>query len=199
MPTVGAFHEQYWNNDRHTHVVTPPPTVSNGGYPVWQASVISGVVFGPPLDPLKRCWRWLVFLWRAVCIAARVPIAGRAAWLIWAAQQAASAEMILLATLPAPERAVYRQVEAMIASEHWPAALAAVQRTWTTPKFNDDQLWKAMSVKVRQDRGAAQRLFRHLHAVQALQDAGVTVPVADLHFLLEAAYQAWAAVPKRTV
>lgn len=192
MPSVGLFHEQYWNNNRHTNIVVVSAPKSAGGYPLWQSSVsVHSVAFAPPLDPLYRLWARLRWLWAMVRVLWSTPVADRDWTLTWASR---------LQRLSEADSAAFDHLWDLAQSPAWNAAVHAVEQTWTTPAFTTDfKLWKAITAKTAANAGESIRLYRHLDAVQHLNAQGVDVPLHDLHFLLEAAYVVFAARPKRTV
>src|SRR5258706_15608552 len=59
MPTIGIFHTNYW--EFSDTVVPPPPSTVAGGYPAWQAGVITpslvGIV-GAWIDARMALLKW---------------------------------------------------------------------------------------------------------------------------------------------
>lgn len=185
MPTVGVFHTNYWA----TSVDLPPPVLSKGGYPPWQAAVTaSGVVFGPPLDILRPYWqrlRWIVRLVRR----------------LWAYHDPAYQQRIQtwldrLAALDQEQIDVLEVVSETVQHPQWQAARGLVRECATTLGFNDPHAWVPYSRAVKRDPGQAQNIFRHVKVVHGLKDhahaEGETLTNPTAHLLAELAYVGFA-------
>jgi hypothetical protein len=187
MPTLGCFSQQYWNGNRHTNQVIVPLKAGGGGYPLWQSSVAFGLF---PMEALRTGWakvRWCASLVRLVW---RIDPRDRGWLRDW---------IVDLPAFTPQERYVYDELRHLMASPLWPVAQHAVKATATTQGFNEPKFWKSISAKVHTDPGHAAQLFRHLHAVQQLQEILPALSSHQRNLVIEAAYHAFTQIPKRTV
>ena len=197
MPTVGFFGQQYWNGNRHTNVVVPPPDSSMGGYPLWQSSV-SIVVFGPPLNLLRVIWRRFRFVLSLVPLLWWTAESDR----VWVRTWLKGWPGYWLEAWPGyspQERYVFDELATLFVSDTWPKAQQAVAQTATTAGFNEPKYWKGLSTMVHATPGKAAQHFRHQDAVRNLQTLGVDRSSHEMNFVVEAAYHAFTQIPKRTV
>ena len=152
----------------HSDTVVQPVRVSQGGYPGWQISVIASL-WGAVGDYLTATWGAWSWVWALV---RRIRGLDR------------DRQLVILRTLDLVEHRTY------------PLALSAVRQTATTRGFHDPQAWKPLSHALKGDRGQAENTFRHLNAVNLLQNAarsaGSTLTNPELHCLSELAYQSFA-------
>lgn len=168
MPTIGPFHTHFWEV---SDTSVQPVRVSNGGYPLWQASVVA-----PSLLGVLGAWldtRWSQLQWYA-----------RLCWRVW--------------HLGTPQRAVIIRVLDLLESPEYPAAKQAVRQTATTLGFSHDH-WKVkLSRTIKDSPGRAENIFRHMHAcalTRTISESTLTNPTCD--FLVELAYQEYALKPWR--
>jgi hypothetical protein len=162
MPLVGEFHQKYWNlSDTNA----PPVHIGRGGYPVWQASVITPSLLGMLgawLDTKLAQWRW----WK--------PVIGRVNRLD------SERRAVLLLTLDALEAPAYT------------AAQTAVRQTAVTLGFNRPSAWTDLSREVKSSPAKAENNYRHLLAVRktdtTLREQGSTLTNPQLNLTTELAY-----------
>lgn len=106
MPTVGLFHGSYWNlSDTNA----APVHIGKGGYPLWQASVITPSLFGVLSafwDTFKHWARW---------------------WLRWGQ---------VIHALNSDQRMVLERVLKGLTSPAFPKAQQSVKQTAQTPGFD---------------------------------------------------------------
>jgi hypothetical protein len=168
MPLVGEFHQKYWNlSDTNL----PPVHIGKGGYPVWQASVITPSLLGMIgawIDSKIALYRWWKPLLRRIAALDREQ---RAVWLL---------------TLDALEQPAYR------------AAQTAVRQTATTLGFNRPEAWTELSREVKSSPAKAENNYRHLLAVRKvdtmLREQGSTLTNPELNLTTELAYHGFARV-----
>lgn len=162
MPVVGEFHQKYWNlSDTNA----PPVHIGRGGYPIWQASVITPSLFGMVMAWIHHkldVWRW----WK--------PLFSR------------------VAALSKEQRAVWLLALDSIESPAYGAAQQAVRETATTLGFNRPERWKDLSREVKDSPAKAENNFRHLLAVRKtdtfLRAQGSTLSNPELNLATELAY-----------
>lgn len=168
MPLIGEFHTKYWEN---SDTNAAPVHIGRGGYPAWQASVITPSLLGMLgawLDTKLAQWRW----WK--------PVIGRV--------NALDAEQrgVLLLALESLESPGYR------------CAQAAVRQTAVTLGFNRPEAWKELSREVKDSPARAENNFRHLLAARktglALKAQGSTLTNPELNLTTELAYHGFARV-----
>lgn len=185
MPVVGEFHGHYWNlSDSNAAPVAGP---GRGGYPAWQASVTSMIIFGPPLDWLKALWLRLRWLVRLLVWGWRVPRDEREWTLVTLGQ---------IVRLGREERAVLGQALTLMDSPNWQPARTIVRQTAQTLGFNRPEAWLPYSRALKAEPGQAENTFRHLKSVHDLraQARSSTVTNPQAHFLIELAYQGFGAM-----
>jgi hypothetical protein len=186
-PVIGEFHGHYWNlSDSYAAPVAP---AGRGGYPAWQSAVTSMIVFGPPLDVMRDLWRRLRWLVRLLVWGWRVPHEERD-WALLTLRQ--------VRALGREERAVVGQALTLMASPTWPTARVIVRTTAQTLGFNRPEAWLPYARALKAEPGQAENTFRHLKSVHDLkaqaQAASSTVTNPQAHFLIELAYQGFAAM-----
>lgn len=166
MPTIGIFHTKYWEFS-DTNVA--PVRITKGGYPAWQASVITPSLLGMIgawLDTKLEQFRWWKKLFRRV--------------------QALDPERtaVLLYSLTMLEQPAYT------------AAQTAVRQTAVTLGFNRPESWKELSREVKDSPGRAENTFRHLLACRkvnvTMRAQGSTLTNPVLNLVTELAYQGFA-------
>ena len=194
MPTVGPFHRFYWKARANP---VAPPVRSRGGYPPWQASVTSALVFGwVPLDAIAPIWRqvrWLLHIARRLW-----------PWRAPETQDRLETWIARIESFDAEQLAVLERVVAAMTGPHWPAAQQAVRTCATTPKFHAPEQWVVYSRELKANVGQAQNIFRHVKALSVLRPLGdgpAPLSNPEAHLLIELAYQAFAAMgrPDRQV
>jgi len=162
MPLVGEFHQKYWNiSDTNL----PPVHLGRGGYPIWQASVITpslvGIV-GAWLDTKLEQFRW----WRA--LYRRIKVLDR------------ERRAVLLIALETLEHPAYT------------SAQTAVRQTAVTLGFNRPEAWTELSRQVKGSPGRAENHYRHLLACRKVDTAvraqGSTLTNPELNLVTELAY-----------
>ena len=178
MPILSWAHSQYWSPAPSTYV-PPPPGPSRGGYPGWQAGVVSMGPFGY-LSAWAHAWLiWLRTWWRFF--------------------QRVSA-------LSVPQRVVFLRTLRLLESPPYPYARQAVRTTATTLGFRDPQSWVAYSRAIKQDQSQAENWWRAVRARALLREAwAATQPGStttrlsngDATLLTELAYQEYTVRPWR--
>lgn len=207
MPVIGEFHSKFW---RGTVGGGPPPPAgdsSPGGPYLYQAAVHTAmamsVVFGPPLDLLRTWWDGLMWWLALVRRIARLDVTHRMALLDVLDRLEGDTTLALhrsvagVLSCDPEQRAVVDRAVAVVRGPLWGPAKAAVRDCATTPKFHQPEQWVEWSRAIKQNKGQAQNVFRHLKAVQAvrgLADADLPVSNPDAHLVVELAYQGFAAV-----
>lgn len=163
MPLIGEFHGFYFNiSDTNA----APVHIGRGGYPGWQASVVTPSMLG-----MLGAW---IDTW-----VARLKWHGRLACRLHRTSE--ESRQIVLRVMDALEHPAY------------PTAREAVRKTAVTLGFNNPDAWKFLSRAMKDDPGRAENVFRHLHAMQLLrtsQSSTLTNPQQNL--LVELAYQGFA-------
>lgn len=161
MPTIGIFHTKFWefSDTNFPHA----STTVGGGYPAWQAAVITPSLVGIVGAWIDARWELLKWHWR---FAVRVH------------------------RLSYESRGVLSRALTSMESPAYPKAQAAVRRTATTLGFMNDPN-RAEVIKYMKDTpGRVENVYRHLHARKALSAAaGSTLANHELNFLTELAYQ----------
>ena len=225
MPTAWA-HEFYFNNS--STAVAPVLAAGAGGYPLWQAGVITPSLLGG----LQVYWEriaWWGRLFRKVWRLPRslhsaldllvdgllVPV-GHVATVAQAYPVAVSGKVqrrsgivcrqpttIKKPTLlqrwtapkvkdaPAEKSAPTALLRAAMLLEHpaYPVALEAVKRTRETVGFHKPESWQGLSRQMKASPGAAENIFRHMHACQYTRShAPSTLSNPDCNLLVELAY-----------
>lgn len=166
MPLVGEFHQKYWNlSDTNL----PPVHFGRGGYPIWQASVITPSLLGMLgawLDTKLEQFRW----WRA--IYRRISVLDR------------ERRAVVLLTLEALEHPAYT------------SAQVAVRQTATTLGFNRPEAWTELSRQMKGAPNRSENVYRHLLACRkvdtALRAQGSTLTNPELNLTTELAYHGFA-------
>lgn len=160
MPTILTFHTQYWEfSDSNA---APLPVPSKGGYPMWQAAVITPSLFG------------IVGAW----------IDARMALLRWHWSLARRVHR-----LSGESRAVLMRTVGTLESPAYAKAQAAVRTTATTIGFTTDAVGKSLKGYLTSSPGRAENTMRHLHAMRRLQEtAGSTLTNHEQNWLTELAY-----------
>lgn len=169
MPLQGEFHTFFWEN---SDTSVAPVRVTRGGYPVWQASVITlGFGFGGLLPWWERLidrlgWFWLVFR-RTVRLDRE-------------------RRLTVIKVIEALEHATY------------PTAQRSVRKTATTLGFNRPESWKELSRSLKSEPGQAENAFRHLEACRLVKVNQVTSTLTNpqLHLMVELAYQGFGILGK---
>jgi hypothetical protein len=160
MPTVGVFHRHFVWDFSDTNAA--PIHISGGGYPGWQAGVITPSLFG-----IIGAWidaRWALVKWH-------LGIARR------------------LHRLSSESRGVVLRVLTAVEHPAYPSAQAAVRKTATTLGFNQAGYMNTMGHYLKDSRGRLENTYRHLHACKTLQEtAGSTLTNHEQNFLTELAY-----------
>src|SRR6185369_5411365 len=163
MPTIGLFHTNYWefSDTNFPH----PSTTVGGGYPAWQAGVIT-----PSLVGIIGAWidaRWALIKWH---------------WALATRVHGLSKE----------SRALVMRVLETVESPHYPAAQAAVRKTATTLGFMKEPNRSAVIKYMKQTEGRIENVYRHLHACRTLQEtAGSTLANYQQNLYIELAYQGY--------
>lgn len=170
MPTVGPFHNLYWDGGTSTAVAGGPSGLTRGGYPAWQAGVIAPSLFGMVgawIDAALVKYRW------------RRRVVQR------------------IEALNDEQRAVLDGVIVSLESPAYPVARAAVRQTATTLGFNRPEAWIELSRAMKASPGRAENTYRHLNACTVLRDTlrqqGSTLTNPQMHLAVELAYQGFAA------
>lgn len=170
MPTVGPFHNLYWNDQPASTVVITPPGSGKAGYPGWQSAVIAPSLFGAigaVIDLWMERLRWALRLLRRV------------------------------KGLDREQRLILERVLGSLESPAYPVARLAVRQTATTLGFNRPEAWKPLGTALKASPGRAENTFRHLNACTLLRDTlrakGSTVTNPEMHLSVELAYQGFAA------
>lgn len=176
MPILSWGHAQFWDGRPSTGVPPPSTEISQGGYPLWQSSVITASLFGVIgawWDGLRARLRWW---WRFDC---------------------------RIAKLDGERLAVVFRVLDLLESPLYPLAQEAVRGTATTLGFNHPEQWKSLGRALKDDAGRAQNTFRHLEACRRTREtaraAGSTIAHAHEQLLVELAYHDFALHPHREV
>lgn len=162
MPLVGEFHQKYWNiSDTNL----PPVHIGRGGYPIWQASVITPSLLGMLgawLDTKLEQFRWWRALYRRVTVLDR------------------ERRAVLLLTLDTLEMPAYT------------SAQVAVRQTAVTLGFNRPSAWTELSREVKDSPTRAENNYRHLLACRkvnlATRAQGSTLTNPELNLVTELAY-----------
>jgi len=160
MPTIGLFHTNYWefSDTNFPH----PSTTVGGGYPAWQAGVITPSLFGIIGAWIDTHWSLLKWHWR---LATRVH------------------------RLSKESRALTMRVLDAIESPSYPKAQAAVRKTATTLGFMKEPNRSEVIKYMKETEGRIENVYRHLHACRTLQEtAGSTLTNYDQNLLTELAY-----------
>lgn len=167
MPLIGEHHTRFWAfSDTNAALVH----VSGGGYPGWQAGVIT-----PSLLGLIGAWidthlERLQWLWRVGSRLHRLPGESKA---------------VVLIALDALE------------SPHYPHAQAAVRQTATTLGFNRPEAWKDYARELKSDQGRMENVYRHLKACHLLREAASsTLTNPQQNLLAELAYHGFTVTRK---
>jgi len=170
VPTVGSFHSFYWNDATPSTVVIVPTGRGVGGYPAWQASVITPSLFGVVgawIDHQVQRLRWALRLVRRI------------------------------ERLDAEQRDVLSRVLTTLESPAWPVARVSVRQTATTLGFNRPEAWIHLSRELKASPGRAENTYRHLQTCTTLRnrlrEQGSTVTNPQMHLVAELAYQGFAA------
>jgi hypothetical protein len=172
MPAAGEFHRYFWGR-RNSTGIRPSLAASRGGYPIWQASVIAGSLFGA-IGAWWEVW-WTRLLWH-------LRIARR------------------LHQMPSDARDVAHAVIDVLGSPAFPLAQQAVQQTAITLDFNRESAWRDYSRTLKADQGRMQNVYRHLRAMALLREAvSSTLSNPDQNLLIELAYVDYRVHPSRTV
>jgi hypothetical protein len=194
MPVAGEFHDKFWRAKANAPPVVAAAAI--GGYPLWQASVLTVAIFGPPLDRLRH-WadqsrRWLQRTGRRIqwswWIARRVWT-----WRVWAEQIAPTPWSTRLDALDLEQLAVLERVIRVMQSHDWSVARQRVRICASTLGFHDPQAWIQYSRLIKTNPGQAQNVFRHLKVVYELTQADPTLTNPDAHLLAELGYQGFMA------
>ena len=169
MPVQSWGHGQYWV-DLSTFVPPPPPpVVSRGGYPGWQAGVVTPSLFGAIGAWWDGWTEWLVQWWR---FDRRV------------------------AALPKPRRDVLLHTLDLLESPAYTTARLAVRKTATTPAFNRHESWKPDWQRLKTHKPTQERFFRYVHACHVTVDRlPSTIRPDDLSLAVVLARQEYARVP----
>ena len=173
MPSFLIFHDQTAGRRFWRLVAGAPPPTSGpgqGGYPAWQASVITPVLFGALGAWCEAQWariRWMAALWRRVH-----------GW-------------------PAARRAVFVEVVDLLSDPAYPEAIRAVGNCAQTLAFSRPESWLAYWRPIKANPRTAENLFRHIHASALFGQAltGPIPPTVDL--LIELAYREYTKHPDR--
>jgi hypothetical protein len=161
VPTVGLFHGFYWNL---SDTVVPPVVIGRGGYPLWQAAVITPSLFGVIgawLDHLWAKWQWWWAFYRRVD------------------------------HLSIPQRAVLLDAVVLFESPAYPAAREAVRETAMTLGFSaaHPQAFLAYSRAIKSDPGRMENTFRHIRAMErTVELLGSTLSNPVKNLVVEFAY-----------
>lgn len=160
MPTIGIHHTKYWEvSDTSGPIVH---VTGGGGYPAWQASNITGSLFGVVGAWIDEHWALLKWHWRLARRVHRLSVESRA---------------VLLRTLDLMESPIY------------PVAQGAVRQTATTLGFAHSEAWKGLNREMKESPGRAENVFRHLYACRLLREtAGSTMTNPQQNFAVEVAY-----------
>lgn len=167
MPTQWA-HALYWNfsDSNAAPVITP----GEGGYPLWQSSVIAPSLLGMLgawLDTRLAQIRWL---WRLLRRVRALDVERRG---------------VLLAAL------------AMLEDPAYGTARVCVRETATTLGFNRPEAWKEWSREIKADPGRAENAFRHLRSMSRLRTVHTsTLSNAQQNLVTELAYHGFAIMGK---
>lgn len=175
MPVISWAHSKYWRARANPVVIAPP---TKGGYPAWQASVIGSLFGGLQLhwERFRYAWSWFLSAWR------------------WSQQSDGCERDWLLeqwGQLSPDRRLALRSAISVVQHPAWAIAQASVHETAHTLGFNEHQAWAIVGHAVKANRGMAENMWRHLKALQAVQDAVGTNP--ERHLLIELAYHEYAA------
>lgn len=142
----------------------------SGGYPRWQASVITlGTLWGGLVPFVERAWDRWCWWWRT---QPRVLRLGR------------------------EERLVLLRVLDGLEDPAFPLAQRTVRKTATTLHFNRSEAWKDLSRAIKSSPGDAENTYRHLESCRLLHLnlVGSTLTNPETHLIVELAYQGFAAV-----
>lgn len=160
MPTVGEFHQMFWNV---SSTFVPPVHISGGGYPGWQGGVITPSLFG-----MIGAWidaRWALVKWHWT-LAKRVHRLSK------------ESRAVILATLDTVESPAY------------PHAQAAVRKTATTLGFNRPEHQRTLKHLWFGQPGPTDNIYRRLNACQLLRaSAGSTFTHPEEDYLIAVAYR----------
>ena len=168
VPTQWA-HRFYW---AISDTAVAPVVVSKGGYPGWQASVVTPSLFGA------------ISAWWDVQYA-------RIRWWIAFAPR--------IHRLNRERRAVLLRTLDLLESPAYPAARKAVRQTAVTLGFASPASWVEYSRALKASPGRAENLFRHVRATELTKTyLGSTLTNPTVHFVTELAYQAYALKPWTT-
>jgi len=163
MPTVGLFHTNYWefSDTNFPH----PSTTVGGGYPAWQAAVVTPSLFGilgAWIDARLALVKWH---WR---LATRVHGLSK------------ESRAVVLRTLDTLESADY------------PKAQAAVRKTATTLGFMKEPNRSEVIKYMKATEGRIENVYRHLHACRTLSEtAGSTLANYQQQLFVELAYHGY--------
>lgn len=184
MPLVGEFHGHYWR--AKANAIAPSTYVGRPGYPVWQAAVISMVIWGPP-----QLWAWLGQTWDRLRWVWHL---GRLLW-AWPPDQRVAIEVWVgrLEAYDRERRGVLERVALLLESPRYDWARQAVRTTAGTLNFNDEpRAALAYSRLIKQNAGRRENVFRHVQATELLtaqaEAAGDTLTNPDRHLTAELAY-----------
>jgi hypothetical protein len=161
MPTVGFFTRTYW--EFSDTVVPPPPSTAAGGYPAWQAGVITPSLLGMIGAWIDTHWDLAKWHWR---LAKRIHGLSK------------ESRAVLVRTLDTLESPLY------------PKAQAAVRKTATTLGFQQDPVRAKVIAYMKSETGRVENIYRHLHARKGFEEtAGSTLSNPTKNLFTELAYQ----------
>jgi len=163
VPTVGLFHTNYWEfSDTNFPRIS---TNAAGGYPMWQASVITPSLFG------------IVGAW----------IDARVALLKWHWRHATRVHR-----LSRESRGVIERVLSVVEDPRYRVAQEAVRATSKTLGFNRPEAWKGLSRQMKDQPGRAENVFRHMNACELLRKgASSTLANYEQNLYVELAYHGY--------
>lgn len=198
MPTQWA-HRFYWSS----RVAGTDPTAGaggGGGYPAWESAVIAHT-FGSGLGVLQGLYEravwwggWVRRLW-SLSPSERVYLDVQyEAW-----RHPAPVMPTTSATMDLPQEgaAIVARVTTLLQSPEYAAARSAVRDTAMTLGFRDAQYWAKIGAQLRDRPHWAENMWRHLHAMAAL-DATRAAPRSnpDKNLLIELAYHGYTIRPR---
>jgi len=205
MPTLWA-HQLYFNNS--STAVAPTLAASNGGYPLWQAGVITPSLWGGLqlywerflwwVSLFRRVWKLPLFMrseldWRIDRLVGPVdtvaqlvrPTIRRRSFIQWLAHPTLKRKP----AMPVEAPMLLTKAAALLNHPAYPIAQSAVRKTAKTLGFNRPEAWQGLSRQMKASVGHAENVYRHMQACQWTKaEAPSTLTNPDCNLLVELAY-----------